>query len=82
MFRILKSWIFWIIDLWLITKFQPPQNENRSPSPVPANPLFKKCSVADMSSNIPGVSLFLRFRQDFHNLLFVILHSFLEKHIH
>ena len=51
--------------------FQPQQNENRSPSPVPANPLFKKCSVADMS---PGVSLFLRFRQDFHGFMFVKLY--------
>ena len=54
----------------VIKTFQPPQNENRSPSPVPANPLFKKCSVADMS---PGVSLFLRFRQDFHGFMFVEL---------
>ena len=44
--------------------FQPQQNENhRSPSPVVANPLFKKCSVADMSPNLPGVSLIFRSRQ-------------------
>ena len=34
--------------------FQPQQNENRSPSPMGG--LFKKCSVTDMSSKIPGVS--------------------------
>ena len=40
--------------------FQPQQNENRSPSPMGG--LFKKCSVTDMSSKIPGVS-FLRHWQ-------------------
>ena len=54
--------------------FQPQQNENRSPSPMGG--LFKKCSVTDMSSKIPGVS-FLSHWQTIPNFEINILCSVL-----